>query len=133
MGNSNEAEKTTQTAAKDGPYINAGDMSLEEFTDWLDVKSAENRGFYADYSSTVDCICKEMQFLIDRLGEATPLLKDHEIYRSADHASEAQEALAFYTTLEKAGRDFLNTIEQLKATPGRRWWKGDRQEASTQE
>lgn len=129
----NEAEKTNQTASKNGPYINACGMSLEEFTDWLDRKSAANRGLYADYSSTVDGICKEMRFLIDHLEEATPLLKDREIYRSVNHANEAREALAFYTTLEKAGRDFLNTIEQLKASPERRWWKDDHPEASTQE
>ncbi|ELB6047243.1 hypothetical protein RHU54_003724 [Salmonella enterica] len=129
----NEAERINQTASKNGPYIDAGDMSLEEFTDWLGRKSAANRGLYADYSSTVDGICKEMQFLIKRLEEATPLLKDREIYRSVNHANEAREALAFYTTLEKAGRDFLNTIEQLKKNPGRRWWKNDHLEASTQE
>ncbi|EDY3374247.1 hypothetical protein GQ213_000025 [Salmonella enterica] len=129
----NEAERINQTASKNGPYIDAGDMSLEEFTDWLDRKSAANRGLYADYSSTVDGICKEMRFLIKHLEKATPLLKDREIYRSADHTTEAQEALAFYTTLEKAGRDFLNTIEQLKANPGWKWWKDDHREASTQE
>lgn len=129
----NEAERINRTASKNGPYIDAGDMSLEEFTDWLGCKSAANRGLYADYSSTVDGICKEMRFLIERLEKATPLLKDREIYRSVDHANEAREALAFYTTLEKAAWDFLNTIEQLKANPGWKWWKDDHREASTQE
>lgn len=126
-------EKTKLTAPKDGPYIDAGSLSMEEFTDWLDQKSRANRGLYANYSTTVDSICEDMKFLIGRLEESTLLSRDHEIYRSADHASEAQEALAFYTTLEKAARDFLNTIEQLKANPGRRWWKDDHREASTQE
>ncbi|MGG6032561.1 hypothetical protein [Salmonella enterica] len=28
-------EKTTQTAAKDGPHIDAGSLSLEEFRTWI--------------------------------------------------------------------------------------------------
>ncbi|EEG2782629.1 hypothetical protein GXR14_001253 [Salmonella enterica] len=123
MGNNNEAEKTTQTAPKDGPYIDAGDMSLKEFKEWLGSKRSGAFAYDDYYPSHIDDVCACLRRLTEKLEPVIEALQDPEIVRSADHASEAQRDILFYQAIQKASTNFLTSIAQLKADPQRKWWR----------
>ncbi|EJJ8281602.1 hypothetical protein NKB77_005453 [Salmonella enterica] len=123
MGNNNEAEKTTLTALKDGPYINTGSLSLEEFKEWLGNKRSGVFMYDSYYPKHIDEVCCCLRGLIEKLNPAIEALQDPEIVRSADHASEARRDILFYKAIQKASMDFLTSIDQLKADPQRKWWR----------
>ncbi len=123
VGNNNEAEKTTQTALKDGPYINTGSLSLEEFKEWLGNKRSGVFMYDSYYPKHIDEVCCCLRGLIEKLNPAIEALQDPEIVRSADHVSEARRDILFYQAIQKASMDFLTSIDQLKADPQRKWWR----------
>lgn len=118
-------EKTTQTAPKDGPYINTGSLSLKEFNEWLKSKRAGAFMYDGYYPENIDEVCICLRNLTERINPAIEALQDPEIVRSADHASEARRDILFYQAIQKASMDFLTSIEQLKTDPNRKWWRDD--------
>lgn len=115
MGNNNEAEKTTQTAPKDGPHINAGDMSPQELRDWL-RDMANSAGSMNDFDrratdSVFESLKSRARELADDLTEKVNFLQSKEISRSADHTKAIQGDLLYYQGILRSVRDFLQSAE----------------------
>lgn len=117
------SESVSQTAAKDGPYINAGDMSLEEFRTW--IRHRQRNAFRYEethwWASELRCICEKLQEFADFLPGLISDLQDPQIARSADHASELLKEISFYRTLQKAMENFLSATELSKTDPPALW------------
>ncbi|ECF2366553.1 hypothetical protein E1890_18005 [Salmonella enterica subsp. enterica serovar Mountpleasant] len=123
MGNNNESEKTTQTAAKDGPYIDAGSLSLEEFRKWIEHRK-RNAFRYEEthrWISELRYICEKLREFADCLPGMISDLQDPQIARSADHASELLKEISFYRTLQEAMENFLSATELSKTDPPALW------------
>ncbi|ECW2668856.1 hypothetical protein F3X92_00620 [Salmonella enterica] len=117
------SENTTQTAPKDGPHIDAGDMSLEEFRKWIRHRQC-NAFRYEEthmWISTLKSICRELQEFADFLPGLISDLQDPQIVRSADHASELLKEISFYRTLQEAMENFLSATELSKTDPPALW------------
>lgn len=123
VGNNNEAENTTQTAPKDGPYIDTGDMSLEEFRKWIRHRQCNAFRYEETYMwiNTLKSICRELQEFADFLPGLISDLQDPQIVRSADHASELLKEVSFYRTLQEAMENFLSATELSKTDPPALW------------
>lgn len=117
------SESVSQTAAKDGPYINAGDMSLEEFRKWIEHRQ-RNAFRYEEthmWPPRLKNICEELQEFADFLPGLISDLQDPQIARSADHASELLKEISFYRTLQEAMENFLIATELSKTDPPALW------------
>ncbi|EOV0292059.1 hypothetical protein ACOIPX_005693 [Salmonella enterica] len=122
-------EKTTQTAAKDGPHIDAGSLSLEEFRTW--IRHRQRNAFRYEETHTwiseLRCICQKLREFTDYLPGVISDLQDPQIARSADHASELLKEISFYRTLQEAMENFLSATELSKTDPPALWrrygWK----------
>ncbi|EDV2802732.1 hypothetical protein CSN22_004407 [Salmonella enterica subsp. diarizonae] len=117
------SESVSQTAAKDGPYINAGDMSLEEFREWIRHKKC-NAFRYEEthrWISEISYICEKLREFADCVPGMINDLQDPQIARSADHASELLKEISFYRTLQEAMENFLSATELSKTDPPALW------------
>ncbi|EJM2518936.1 hypothetical protein NN677_002306 [Salmonella enterica] len=117
------SESVSQAAAKDGPYINAGDMSLEEFREWIRHKKC-NAFRYEEthrWISEIRYICEKLREFADCVPGMINDLQDPQIARSADHASELLKEISFYRTLQEAMENFLSATELSKTDPPALW------------
>lgn len=117
------SEKVSQTAPKDGPYIDAGSLSLEEFREWIMHKKC-NAFRYEEthrWVSELGYICEKLREFADRLPGMISDLQDPQIDRSADHASELLKEISFYRTLQEAMENFLSATELSKTDPPALW------------
>ncbi|EDW4548804.1 hypothetical protein ABN97_002470 [Salmonella enterica subsp. salamae] len=115
MGNNNEAEKTTRTTPKDGPYINAGDMSPQELCDWLrgmDNSAGSTNDFYRRATDSALETMKTMaREIADDLTEKVNFLQSKEIIRSAEHTNAIQGDLLYYQGILRGVRYFLQAAD----------------------
>ncbi|HAC8237288.1 TPA_asm: hypothetical protein G0G78_12090 [Salmonella enterica] len=108
-------EKTTLTAPKDGPYINAGDMSPQELRDWL--RGMDNSaGSMSDFDrratdSVFESLKTRARELADDLTEKVNFLQSKEIIRSVDHTNAIQGDLLYYQGILRSVRDFLQAAD----------------------
>lgn len=111
-------EKTTLTAPKDGPYINAGDMSPQELRDWL--RDMANSSSSMDTfnrratDSAFESLKERARGLADDLTEKVNFLQCKEISRSADHTNAIQGDLLYYQGILRSVRDFLQAAEPYR-------------------
>lgn len=118
----NKAEKATETAAKDGPHIDAGSLSREEFREWMRGKLDADFAHDPHYPSAINEVCDLLQNVKQRLKPVIEGLQDPEIFRSADHAREVRQEVLFYLAVNQASDDFLNAIQQLKESHLGKYW-----------
>ncbi|HFD8837455.1 TPA: hypothetical protein ACF67X_005283 [Salmonella enterica] len=116
------SENVSQTAPKDGPYIDAGSLSRKEFKEWMRGKLDADFAHNPHYPSAINEICDLLQDVKKRLKPVIEGLQDPEIIRSADHASEVEQEVLFYLAVQKASDDFLNAIQQIKTGPQQQYW-----------
>lgn len=117
------SENVSQTAPKDGPYIDAGSLSLEEFREWI-FHRQRNAFRYEEthmWTHKLNDICKELQRFADFLPGLISDLQDPQIARSADHASELLKEISFYRALQEAMENFLSATELSKIDPPALW------------
>lgn len=117
------SENVSQTAPKDGPHIDAGSLSLEEFREWIMHKKC-NAFRYEEthrWVSELGYICEKLREFADCLPGMISDLQDPQIARSADHASELLKEISFYRTLQEAMENFLNATELSKTDPPALW------------
>ncbi|MMS79814.1 hypothetical protein D9O31_25780 [Salmonella enterica] len=117
------SKSVSQTALKDGPYIDAGSLSLEEFREWIRHKQC-NAFRYQEihwWPSRLKNICEGLQEFADCLPVVISDLQDPQIARSADHASELLKEISFYRTLQEAMENFLSATELSKTDPPALW------------
>ncbi|ECD6312696.1 hypothetical protein E2M45_02370 [Salmonella enterica subsp. enterica serovar Newport] len=118
----NEAERINQTASKNGPHIDAGSLSREEFREWIRGKLDADFAHDPHYPSAINEVCDLLQNVKQRLKPVIEGLQDPEIIRSADHASEVRQEVWFYLAVNQASDDFLNAIQQLKESHLGKYW-----------
>lgn len=118
----NKAEKATETAAKDGPHIDAGSLSREEFREWMRGKLDADFAHDPHYPSAINEVCDLLQNVKQRLKPVIEGLQDPEIFRSVDHAREVRQEVLFYLAVNQASDDFLNAIQQLKESHLGKYW-----------
>ncbi len=116
------SENVSQTAPKDGPHIDAGSLSREEFKEWARGKIDAYFAHNPHYPSAINEVCDLLQEVKRRLKPVIEGLQDPEIIRSADHASEVEQEVLFYLAVQKASDDFLNAIQQLKEGHLGKYW-----------
>ncbi|EFO8355296.1 hypothetical protein HPL01_001833 [Salmonella enterica] len=112
------SENTTQTAPKDGPHIDAGDMSPQELRDWLRgmAKSAGSMDTFDRRAtdSVFESLKDRARELADDLTEKVNFLQCKEISRSADHTSAIQGDLRHYQGMLLSVRGFLQAAEPYR-------------------
>ncbi|ECI3333196.1 hypothetical protein DNY36_21305 [Salmonella enterica subsp. diarizonae] len=116
------SENVSQTVPKNGPHIDAGSLSREEFREWIRGKLDADFAHDPHYPSAINEVCDLLQNVKQRLKPVIEGLQDPEIIRSADHASEVRQEVLFYLAVNQASDDFLNAIQQLKESHLGKYW-----------